>query len=77
MTLDEAGGDKDEEPDGEQAEKTSRSAKRRHDGDTGVFISQYTVKFTYTAMFVFNPRENIFIELIVTEDILSCERAQV
>ncbi|XP_027143700.1 uncharacterized protein LOC104936243 isoform X4 [Larimichthys crocea] len=34
VTLDEAGDEKDEEPDEEQAEKTSRSAKRKHDGDT-------------------------------------------
>lgn len=57
MTLDEAGDEKDEEPDEEQAEKTSRSAKRKHDGDTGVLFCPCVVKYTYTAMFVLNPRE--------------------
>ncbi|XP_049423815.1 uncharacterized protein LOC125883530 isoform X5 [Epinephelus fuscoguttatus] len=34
VTLDEAGDDEEEKPDEEQTEKTSRSAKRKHDDDT-------------------------------------------
>ncbi|XP_045920770.1 nuclear pore complex protein DDB_G0274915-like isoform X2 [Micropterus dolomieu] len=41
-TLDEAGGDEEEKPDEQQAEKTSRSVKRKHDDDTGVCSSVYT-----------------------------------
>ena len=50
MTLDEAGGDEEEKPDEEQAEKTSRSAK--HDDDTGVCYSVYTEKYTLTGVLV-------------------------
>ncbi|TKS93064.1 Matrin-3 [Collichthys lucidus] len=43
VTLDEAGDEKDEEPDEEQAEKTSRSAKRKHDGDTEETMNFVTI----------------------------------
>ncbi|TKS93076.1 Zinc finger protein 638 [Collichthys lucidus] len=43
VTLDEAGDEKDEEPDEERAEKTSRSAKRKHDGDTEETMNFVTI----------------------------------
>lgn len=47
MTLDEAGDDEEEKPDEEQTEKTSRSAKRKHDDDTGMCYSVRIVAQAY------------------------------
>ena len=37
MTLDEAGDEEDKKANEEKAVETSRSAKRKHDEDTGVY----------------------------------------